>query len=75
MDDITIYVRPFDSCLKNLYQVVQRYIEKWLVLNLEKHHFVIKGGIFLGHIVTKKWDSNRSNQCGAKFKVVECPFS
>ncbi|RVW63908.1 Retrovirus-related Pol polyprotein from transposon 297 [Vitis vinifera] len=40
MDDITIYGSTFDECLINLEAVLNRCIEKYLVLNWEKFHFM-----------------------------------
>ncbi|WKA03603.1 hypothetical protein VitviT2T_021703 [Vitis vinifera] len=40
MDDITIYGSTFDECLVNLEAVLNRCIEKDLVLNWEKCHFM-----------------------------------
>ena len=41
MDDITIYGSTFEECLVNLESVLNRCIEKDLVLNWEKCHFMI----------------------------------
>ncbi|RVW58078.1 Retrovirus-related Pol polyprotein from transposon 17.6 [Vitis vinifera] len=41
MDDITIYGRMFDECLVNLEVVLNHRIEKDLVLNWEKCHFML----------------------------------
>ncbi|RVW77955.1 Retrovirus-related Pol polyprotein from transposon opus [Vitis vinifera] len=54
MDDITIYGSMFDKCLVNLEAVLNRCIEKDLVLNWEKCHFMVHQGIVLGHIISKK---------------------
>ncbi|RVW22900.1 Retrovirus-related Pol polyprotein from transposon 17.6 [Vitis vinifera] len=40
MDDITVYGSAFDECLVNLEVVLNRCIEKDLVLNWEKFHFM-----------------------------------
>ncbi|RVX11503.1 Gag-Pol polyprotein [Vitis vinifera] len=53
MDDITIYGSTFDECLVNLEAVLNRCIEKDLVLNWEKCHFMVHQGIVLGHIISK----------------------
>ena len=52
MDDITIYGSAFDKCLINLEAVLNRSIEKDLVLNWEKCHFMVLQGIVLGHIIS-----------------------
>ncbi|RVW19625.1 Retrovirus-related Pol polyprotein from transposon opus [Vitis vinifera] len=54
MDDITIYGGTYEECLVNLEAVLNRCIEKDLVLNWEKCHFMIHQGIVLGHIISKK---------------------
>ena len=54
MDDITIYGNAFDECLVNLEAVLNRCIEKDLVLNWEKCHFMVQQGIVLGHIISKQ---------------------
>ena len=54
MDDITIYRGSFEECLINLETVLHRCIEKNLVLNWEKCHFMVSQGIVLGHIVSEK---------------------
>ena len=64
MDDITIYGSTFDECLVNLEAVLNRCIEKDLVLNWEKCHFMVHQGIVLGHIISKqgiKFDKQRLN--------------
>ena len=54
MDDITIYGGSFEKCLINLETVQHRCIEKNLVLNWEKCHFMVNQGIVLGHIISNK---------------------
>ncbi|RVW66364.1 Retrovirus-related Pol polyprotein from transposon 17.6 [Vitis vinifera] len=54
MDDITIYGGTFEECLVNLEAVLKRCIEKDLVLNWEKCHFMVRQGIVLGHIISEK---------------------
>ncbi|WKA04788.1 hypothetical protein VitviT2T_022795 [Vitis vinifera] len=54
MDDITVYGSAFDECLVNLEAVLNRCIEKDLVLNWEKCHFMVPQGIVLRHIISKK---------------------
>ena len=53
MDDITIYGSAFDKGLVNLETMLNRCIEKDLVLNWEKCHFMVHQGIVLGHIISK----------------------
>ena len=54
MDDITIYGSTFEEGLVNLEAVLNRCIEKDLVLNWEKCHFMVQQGIVLGHIIFEK---------------------
>ncbi|RVW75937.1 Retrovirus-related Pol polyprotein from transposon 17.6 [Vitis vinifera] len=54
MDDITIYGSAFEDCLVNLEAVLNRCIEKDLVLNWEKCHFMVQQGIVLGHIISNE---------------------
>ena len=51
MDDITLYESDFEECLTNLEAILQRCIEKNLVLNWEKCHFMVNQGIVLGHVI------------------------
>ena len=41
MDDITVYGGSFEECLINLEIVLHRCIDKILVLNWEKCHFMV----------------------------------
>ena len=52
MDDITIYGGTFEECLANLETFLCRCIEKNLVLNWEKFHFMVNQGIVLGHVIS-----------------------
>ena len=54
MDDITIYGSTFEECLVNLEVVLNQCIEKDLVLNWKKCHFMVHQGIVLGHIISKQ---------------------
>ena len=54
MDDITIYGGSFEECLISLETVLYKCIEKHLVLNWEKWHFIINQGIVLGHIISNR---------------------
>ena len=54
MDDIIVYGRSFEECLIKLETVLHRCIEKNLVLNWEKCHFMVNQGIVLGHIISEK---------------------
>ncbi|RVW61704.1 Retrovirus-related Pol polyprotein from transposon 17.6 [Vitis vinifera] len=53
MDDITVYGGSYKECLLHLEAVLQRCIEKDLVLNWEKCHFMVQQGIVLGYIISK----------------------
>ena len=52
--DITVYGGSFEECLTNLEIVLHRCIEKNLVLNWEKCHFMVNQGIVLEHIISNK---------------------
>ena len=54
MVDITIYRGDFEECLTNLETVLQRCVEKNLVLNWEKCHFMVNQGIVLGHVISSR---------------------
>ena len=54
MDDITVYGGSFEECLINLETILHRCIEKNLVLNWEKCHFIVNQGIVLEHIISNK---------------------
>ncbi|RVW73656.1 Retrovirus-related Pol polyprotein from transposon 17.6 [Vitis vinifera] len=54
MDDITVYGSAFEDCLVNLEVVLNQCIEKDLVLNWEKCHFMVQQGIVLRHIISKE---------------------
>ena len=54
IDDVTVCGGSFEECLINLETVLHKCIEKNLVLNWEKCHFMVNQGIVLGHIISKK---------------------
>ena len=54
MDDFSVYGKTFNHCRENLDKVLQRCQEKDLVLNWEKCHFMVREGIVLGHLVSKR---------------------
>ena len=54
MDDIIVYGGDFEECLNNLEAILQRCIEKNLVLNWEKCYFMVNQGIVLGHIISSR---------------------
>ena len=54
MDDITFYGDTFEECLTNLETMLHRCIEKNLVLNWEKCHFMVNQGIVLRHVISNK---------------------
>ena len=54
MDDFSVFGDSFDQCLHHLTLVLQRCIEKNLVLNWEKCHIMVKQGIVVGHIISSK---------------------
>ena len=54
MDDISVYRGSFEECLINLETVLHRCIEKKLVLNWEKCHFMVNQEIVLGRIISTR---------------------
>ena len=54
MDDLSIFGDSFDDCLDHLKLVLARCVEKGLVLNWEKCHFMVTSRIVLGHVVSSK---------------------
>ena len=54
MDYITVYGEGFEECLINLETILHRCIEKNLVLNWEKCHFMVSQGIVLGQIILEE---------------------
>ena len=54
MDDFSVFGDSFKTCLDNLTRILERCIEKRLILSWEKSHFMVKEGIVLGHIVSKR---------------------
>jgi hypothetical protein len=54
MDDFSIFGDSFEECLHHLNSVLVRCREKDLTLNWEKCHFMVRKGIVLGHIISKK---------------------
>ncbi|KAH9781914.1 hypothetical protein KPL71_008676 [Citrus sinensis] len=54
MDDFSVFGDSFDQCLYHLTLVLQRCIEKNLIRNWEKCHFMVKQGIVLSHIISNK---------------------
>ncbi|XP_074282815.1 putative mitochondrial protein AtMg00860 [Silene latifolia] len=54
MDDFAVHGDNFEACLDHLTMVLSRCTESYLVLNSEKCHFMVKSGIVLGHIVSKR---------------------
>nr|GEU76740.1 reverse transcriptase domain-containing protein [Tanacetum cinerariifolium] len=52
MDDFSVFGNSFETCLNNLDKMLQRCKDAYLVLNLEKCHFMVKEGIVLGYKVS-----------------------
>jgi hypothetical protein len=67
MDDFFVYGKTFDDCLENLDYILQRCEEKHLVLNWQKYHFMVREGIVLGHLVSKRG----IKVDGTKIEVIE----
>ncbi|KAL6315760.1 hypothetical protein AAG906_007186 [Vitis piasezkii] len=54
MDDLTFYGKTFHDCLLNLKKVLKMCIEKDLVLNWKKCHFMATSGVVLDHIISRE---------------------
>ena len=54
IDDITVYGGDFEEFLTKIEAILQRCIEKNLVLNCDKFHFMVNQGIVLGHIIPSR---------------------
>ncbi|KAJ9556038.1 hypothetical protein OSB04_010652 [Centaurea solstitialis] len=54
MDDFSVYGTSYDDCLQNLEKILKRCEETDLVLNWDKCHFMVKEGIVLGHLISKR---------------------
>ena len=54
MDDFSVYRTSYEKCLQNLEKILKRCEETNLVLNWEKCHFMVKEGIVLGHLISKR---------------------
>jgi hypothetical protein len=54
MDDFSVYGKTFPECLKNLDRVLRRCVEKDIILNWEKCHFMVREGIVLRHRVSER---------------------
>ena len=53
-DDLKVYEKTFDECLLNLKKDLKRCIEKDLVLNWEKCHFLATSRVLLSHIISRE---------------------
>lgn len=51
MDDFSIFRASYNECLNSLEAKLKRH-DWWLVLNLEKYHFMFTEGIVLGHKIS-----------------------
>ena len=54
MDDFSVIGSTFDNCLQNRTLVLKRCMETNLVLNWEKCHFMLREGIILGHLISRR---------------------
>ncbi|XP_059289391.1 uncharacterized protein LOC132042903, partial [Lycium ferocissimum] len=52
-NDFSVVDDSFSYCLDHLGQVLKRWEDTNLVLNWEKCHFMVKGGIVLGHKISE----------------------
>lgn len=53
-DDLSMVGDSFDQCSDNLAKVLKRCGDRYLVLNREKCHFLVKEDIMLGHKISRK---------------------
>ncbi|GJV28910.1 reverse transcriptase domain-containing protein [Tanacetum coccineum] len=53
MDDFSVFVDSFSTCLSHLEKMLKWCEDTNLVLNWEKSHFMVKEGIVLGHKISK----------------------
>nr|GEW62317.1 reverse transcriptase domain-containing protein [Tanacetum cinerariifolium] len=53
MDDFSVFVNSFKTCLSHLDKMLKRCEDTNLCLNWEKSHFMVKEGIVLGHKISK----------------------
>ena len=54
MDDFNVFGDSFTSCLINLERVLKRCIEKNLVLNWQRSHFMVTNGILPRHKISTR---------------------
>ena len=54
MDDFSLFGDSFEDCLHKLDKVLKHCIECNLTLSWEKIHFMVREGIVLGHVVSKR---------------------
>ncbi|GJX85991.1 reverse transcriptase domain-containing protein [Tanacetum coccineum] len=54
MDDFSVFGDSFSTCITNLEKMLKRCEDTNLALNWEKSYFMVKGGIILGHKISKK---------------------
>nr|GEX85691.1 DNA-directed DNA polymerase [Tanacetum cinerariifolium] len=53
MDDFFVFRNSLETCLNNLYKMLQHCKDTHLVLNSEKCHLMVKEGIVLGHKIAR----------------------
>nr|GEY27266.1 reverse transcriptase domain-containing protein [Tanacetum cinerariifolium] len=53
MDDFSVFVNSFETCLSHLDKMLKRCEDTNLCLNWEKSYFMVKEGIVLGHKIFK----------------------
>ena len=54
MDNFSVFGPSFDAGLEHLTQILNVCVKKCLVLSWEKSHFMVREGIVLGHLVSRK---------------------
>ena len=54
MDNFSIFGSDFEGYLAHLTKILEVCVKKRLVLNWEKSHFMVREGVVLGHIISRK---------------------
>lgn len=53
MNDFSVYDSSFSSCFCNMCKVLERCVDKHLVLKWEKCYFMVPYGIVLGNMISE----------------------
>ena len=54
MEDFSVFGNDFKSFLAHVTKILEVCVRKWLVLNWEKSHFMVREGVVLEEIVSSK---------------------